>query len=390
MNSTNITGRDPRSGRGVSLVVHAGVIERIEDVPIGGDFYLCAGLVDLQVNGCCGFDVNSADLTIETVVGLTDAMLSRGVTCFVPTIITASEQSICHALKTIAEARHRSARVAACVPFVHVEGPHISPLDGYRGAHPLAFVRPPSLAEFDRWQSSAGGAVGMVTISPHFAESTSYIRGLVQRGVHVALGHTHASPEQIHEAVDAGATLSTHLGNGIAAEIHRHRNPIWAQLADDRLTASFITDGHHLPSDTLKVMLRVKGEERTILVSDSVAVAGLPAGTYTTPVGGEVELRSDGRVCIPGTELLAGSAASLAECVSHIVQTLDLPLDKALLLATRNPGRIVGGHGELVPGARANVLRFRWGDGMQVEDVWLAGEQVYTRQLTQRRPEVRL
>ena len=228
-------------------------------------------------------------------------------TCFVPTLITAPEEEICARLKVIAEARSLHTKVVACVPFVHVEGPHISPLDGFRGAHPAKAVRPPSIAEFDRWQNAAGGIVGMVTLSPHFIESVEYIAALVKQGIHVAIGHTHASAEQIARAVDAGASLSTHLGNGVAPEIPRHRNPIWSQLADDRLTATFIADGHHLPQDVLKVMLRAKGVGRSVLVSDSVALAGMPAGSYITPVGGRVELHPDGRLCVFGSELLAGS-----------------------------------------------------------------------------------
>jgi hypothetical protein len=119
----------------------------------------------------------------------------------------------------IAEARQLDLKVAACVPFVYVEGPHISPRDGYRGAHPADAVRPPSITEFDRWQDAAGGIVRMVTMSPHFSKSAEYIAALVKRGVHVAIGHTRASPEQIRCAVDAGARLSTHLGNGIAQKI---------------------------------------------------------------------------------------------------------------------------------------------------------------------------
>jgi N-acetylglucosamine-6-phosphate deacetylase len=376
---TTITGRDPLSGRGLSLIISDGVIERVEEIPDTSDMFLSPGLVDLQVNGCFGFDVNAPQLTSDIIVGLTEAMLARGVTCFAPTIITAPEQRICHALAAIAEARRKHPQVAACIPFIHVEGPHISPLDGYRGAHPVDAVRPPDLAEFERWQRAAEGCVGMVTLSPHYAGTAQYIAGVIKRGVHVAIGHTHASAEQIHRAVDAGALLSTHLGNGVAAEIPRHTNPIWPQLADDRITASLIADGHHLPLDVLKVMLRTKGVEHSILISDSVTLAGLPVGTYITPVGGHVELHPDGRVCIPGSDLLAGATASLAECISNLVRTTDVPLHEALRMATKNPGRFAGGRGELAPGARADVLQFRWQNGISVEAVWLAGKPVYSR-----------
>ncbi|NYF89900.1 amidohydrolase family protein [Tunturiibacter empetritectus] len=376
---TTITGRDPQSGHNHTLFVDEGVIVRIEENSASSDLFLSPGLVDLQVNGCSEFDVNAQQLTPGTITDLVDAMLSRGVTCFAPTIITAPEDKICHALSVIADARRSHPRAAACIPFVHVEGPHISPLYGYRGAHPADAVRPPSIAEFERWQQASGGIVGMVTLSPHFEESCAYIAALAKQGIHVAIGHTHASPEEIRRAIDAGARLVTHLGNGIAPEIPRHRNAIWSLLADDRVSATFIADGHHLPPDVLKVMLRAKTLQHSVLVSDSVALAGMPPGTYSTPVGGRVELRPDGKLCVFGSELLAGATASLAQCIGTLVRTSDVLLHEALAMATTNPGKLVGGRGQFTTGFRADLLRFSWQDSILIEDVWLAGEQVYTR-----------
>jgi len=377
MSTTTIIGRDPGSSHTLSVKIDAGVITLIEPTDSDTDLYLSPGFVDLQVNGFAGFDMNAEHTSTDTVVGLVDALLTQGVTCFLPTIITAPEIQICEKLRVIAEARRIHPRAAACIPFVHLEGPNISPLDGYRGAHPLNAVRPPSIEEFDRWQEASGGIVGMVTLSPHYSDSPTYIAALVTRGVHVALGHTHASFQQIAQAVNAGASLSTHLGNGIAQEIPRHANPIWSQLADDRLSASFIADGHHLPHDILKVMLRAKGIDRSILVSDSVALAGMTPGTYTTVVGGQVELHPDGRLCMVGSDLLAGSTASLAQCVGNLVGMTKTPLSDALAMATVNPGRYAGGRGRLAIGSRADLVRFRCNKGLQIEDVWLAGEQVY-------------
>ena len=376
MSTSTITGRDPQTGRSISLIVEDGIIARVDPSHECTEVFISAGFVDLQVNGYGGFDVNAEQVTPEIIVGLVDAMLAHGVTCFVPTIITASESKICSALRVIAEARKSYARVASCIPFVHIEGPHISPLDGYRGAHPLEWVRPPSIDEFDRWQRVAGGLVGLVTLSPHWQESPAYIAALCARSVRVSLGHTHASPEQIRFAVDAGARLSTHLGNGIALEIDRHRNPIWAQLGEDLLTATFIADGHHLPSDVLRSMVRAKGVERSVLVSDSVALAGMPQGIYSTPVGGRVEMHSSGKLCIHGSDLLAGSTASIEQCVSHLVNAAGVPLHQALAMASSNPGRFVGGRGRLDPGDPADIIRFRWENEILIEDVWILGEHI--------------
>jgi N-acetylglucosamine-6-phosphate deacetylase len=265
------------------------------------------------------------------------------------------------------------------IPGVHVEGPHLSSQDGPRGAHPCEHIRPPSINEFERWQRACANLVTLVTVSPHWPDATAYIHALRERGVLVSIGHTDASSGQIHAAVDAGATLSTHLGNGVAAMLPRHPNLLWAQMAEDRLTAMLIADGHHLPADTLKVMLRSKGLDRVIITSDAVALAGMPPGLYSTPVGGQVELTEDGRLCLPGTRLLAGSVTPLKDAVALVANT-QLSLADALRLATENPARILGRTSGLKAGASADLIRFKWQPGaeLRIETVLLQGTSVAT------------
>lgn len=341
--------------------------------------WLVPGLIDLQVNGFGGFDVNGPDVTPEVVVELGRALAAVGTTTFVPTVITAAEADIIASLRAIAAAREADPATRAAIPFVHVEGPHLSPEDGPRGVHPVEHIRPPDVSEYERWQQACGGLVGMVTLSPHFPGSTEYVAALARAGVHVALGHTAASPEQITAAVDAGATLSTHLGNGAHAVLPRHPNHLWTQLADDRLTAGFIADGHHLPADTLTAMIRAKGIERSLLVSDSVALAGSAPGEYETPVGGTVELSADGRLSYAGTPYLAGAARSLADCVASVVGLARIGLGDAVRMATINPGRYVGDRALLQPGAPADLVLFDWTPGdtsLQLRTVVRSGEEV--------------
>ena len=338
--------------------------------------WLSPGLIDLQVNGYGGDDVNADGMDAGVILSLTKKMIATGVTTYVPTIITASEAKITTALRAVAEARRQSRLVAAAVPYVHVEGPSISPVDGYRGAHTREHVRPPSLEEFARWQQASGGLVGMVTLSPHWERAEDYIAALSRDGVHVAIGHTDANAEEIHRAVDAGAGLSTHLGNGSAGMIPRHANSLWPQLADDRLTATMIADGHHLPGDVLKTILRAKGTARCILISDAVAIGGLPPGRYKTPVGGDVELHENGRLILAGTEFLAGATLALKDGIMRAVSGGGISLDEALRMATANPGRFVGRVGTLRPGAAADIIRFtveRDSNKLNIERIWLKG-----------------
>jgi N-acetylglucosamine-6-phosphate deacetylase len=194
----------------------------------------------------------------------------------------------------------------------------------------------------------------------------------------VSIGHTHATPAQIHSAADAGAVLSTHLGNGVADPLPRHPNLLWAQLAEDRLTATFIADGHHLPPDTLKAMLRAKSVKRSILVSDTVALAGLPAGIYNTTIGDRVEISSDGRLTMMGTRFLAGAARPLKDGIANVANLGAYSLGDAIRMATENPGRFTGGRGVLRPGAPADLVRFAWDASqpeLQIQTVLVQGEE---------------
>ncbi len=350
----------------------------IEAGSAGEPCWLTPGFVDLQVNGYGGHDMNVPAVTPETVGRLARALRATGTTSFAPTIITASETRIVAALRAIAEARAADPMLARAIPFVHVEGPWLSPQDGPRGAHPAEHVRAPDLAEFARWQAACGGLVGLVTLSPHFPAAPGAITALAGAGVHVAIGHTHASPEQIAAAADAGAALSTHLGNGAAAMLARHPNLIWAQLAEDRLCASFIADGHHLPAETLKSMVRAKGVERSILISDTAALGGMAPGIYEAEIGGRVELTADGRLGMAGTPFLAGAARPLASGVAFVASFCGFTLGDAVRMATGNPGRFAGGRGRLRVGAPADLVRFRWQPGerdLHVETVLVAGEE---------------
>ena len=240
--------------------------------------WIAPGLVDLQVNGYRGLEFSSARLTVHDVAQIAATMLSFGVTRFCPTVTTQSFEVLRHAMRTIAGACEGSPELAARLPGIHLEGPYISAEDGPRGAHPAAHCRPPDWDEFQRLQEASGGRIRLLTMGVEFPNSPDFIRRAVAAGVIIAIGHTAADRVQIRAAVDSGARLSTHLGNGSHVMLPRHDNYLWPQLAEDRLTATLIVNGHHLPADVVRTFLRAKTPGRCILVSDLSAFAGLPAG----------------------------------------------------------------------------------------------------------------
>jgi N-acetylglucosamine-6-phosphate deacetylase len=295
------------------------------------------GLFDLQVNGFGGVDFTNPSATPEEVWGAIEKMRLTGVTRCLPTLVTSAFERFAQCAKTLLSTRH-----PAMAGF-HMEGPYISPEDGPRGAHPRQHVIGASVEDFMRRQEAAGGRIKLVTLAPEAPGAIELIEHLAGSGIRAAIGHTGASPEQIRAAVKAGATLSTHLGNGCAMQVPRHPNFIWEQLAADELFASLIVDGHHLPPATVKVMVRAKTPQRTFLVTDAVAAAGCVPGAYELN-GQQVVLSEDGRVFQPGAPWLAGSAITLERAVANMVKFTGLTLEEVLPMASTQPARYAGEH----------------------------------------------
>ena len=360
-----LLGRSTEDGGTVRVTVDGGLvtaIERVNDDP--GGTWISPGWIDIQINGYAGYDPNATEADGSTTAGMVRSLWPEGITGSCVTICTESEAHIKDSLRAIVAAGDADPQIAGSLVGIHVEGPHIATEDGPRGAHPLRHVRPPDIEEYRRWQEAAEGRIRIVTLSPEYDGAVPYIRAVAADGALVSIGHTTATAGQIRAAVDAGARWSTHLGNGAHAMIRRHPNYIWDQLAEDRLSAGFIFDGHHLPPAVMRTVVRAKGVERTVLVSDAVSMAGLPPGRYTLFDGGEVELQPNGRLELAGTPLLAGAVTALPTCVANAVRHAGTTLADAVRMVTANPSRLLGlpitaGHESLRTGVAANLTMFR-------------------------------
>jgi N-acetylglucosamine-6-phosphate deacetylase len=338
--NTILRGRDYRTLQPIELEIQQGSIVDVRALSeLQEDVILAPGFVDLQVNGFQGVDFNHFPFSEEAVLRATRALWQQGVTSFLPTVITAMPAVITQAMQRLASACAHHPDVARAVPGFHLEGPFLSSDDGPRGAHPREAICAPDIALFDCWQQAARQHIRLLTLSPEWPQSDALIRHCVGQQVRVAIGHTAASSAQIHAAVAAGATLSTHLGNGAHLQLPRHPNYIWQQLAEDALTATLIADGDHLPPEVLKVFLRAKGEQ-ALLVSDVTSFAGQPPGTYDTAIGGRVQLSAAGRLCMADApQLLAGSARGLLEGVNFLLRQKLTTLAQAIEMASIRPAR---------------------------------------------------
>ena len=375
-------GRSAVSGERIEIAFDSAIhnVDPLLDAHGDDGVFVAPGFIDLQVNGFAGVDFNSPTAPHEEIHRAIGAMFSTGVTRFFPTVITGAPDAMLAALHNLAAARESLAEGQAMEAF-HVEGPHISPQDGPRGAHPREWVRPPDFAEFLRWQDSAEGHVRLVTLSPEWPGAPRYIEQITELGVVAAIGHTHATREQINDAVAAGATLSTHIGNGAGSKT-RTEEFITTQLDETRLAASFIVDYHHLPDEFLSRALEAKGADRSILVSDAAAPAMCAPGPYM--LGGvAVELRDDDRVTLRGGDRLAGSSLRMDRAIGNVMARAGVSLAHAVTMATTNParvGRVPGRLRGLQPGSRADLVRFRMDGGrVEVLETWLSGTRVYAR-----------
>ncbi len=295
---------------------------------------------DIQVNGFGGVDFQGAPLRAE-VRHACEKLHAHGMRRILATFITDAPDALLRKFATFESYRDADPLIAATIVGYHLEGPYMSSEPGYRGAHPGELMKDPDSREFARWQDAAGGRIRLVTLAPERDGAIDFIAEITQRSVRVSLGHTKASERTIDDAIRAGATLCTHLGNGCPVDLHRHDNIIQRLLARDELIACFIPDGIHLPPHVLRNLVRAKPPGKVLLTTDAMAAAGAPAGRYR--IGQlELEVGPDRVVRMPGTKHFAGSALALDAGVANAAKWLGLPPAAAAELASGVPARAVG------------------------------------------------
>lgn len=308
-----------------------------------------SGFVDLQVNGYRGINFSDPELTLEQVGEAAGALAGRGTIAFCPTLITSPLEAYSKVLPVLARAIREQPRADCRILGIHLEGPFISPEDGAVGAHPVQYVQTPSLPLLEELFELADGQVSLLTVAPERPGAAALIRRAVELGMTVSVGHTLADAAAVRAAVQAGARLSTHLGNGCPNLIHRHLNPIWPQLAARDLGAMIITDGHHLPAEVIAAFIAAKGVENVIVTSDSSPAAGLPPGEYAF-FGTHALLEPSGRLRNLERDTLAGSSAAMVDCMNFLAGIDLLSEDELWQVGRDQPLKALGVKAELPPG----------------------------------------
>ena len=382
---TKIEGIYYLNNKPVSIEIKDGKIAGIQQIEKLSDTshvaYIAPGLIDNQVNGFAGVSFCFAGglLSKEGILKATSELWKIGVTSYLPTLTTNSEEVLSQNFTLLAETKNDKAILGSIVGY-HLEGPYISSEDGYRGAHPLKYVRKPDWKEFMALYEASGRNILTVTIAPELDGAMEFIRKCTKLGIVVAIGHHNATKPVIDQAVMNGAKIATHLGNGCANMINRHVNPLWPQLANNQLMASIICDGFHLRDEEISVFYKVKGSEMTIITSDVTSYAGLPSGEYKNEEGETIELTKEGMLRYPAQNVLYGSASPISKGVARIIKVTGCQVSEAIMMASTNPAKLYGltDRGSIEPGKRADIILFTIGESdLKIVKTYVSGKLVY-------------
>ncbi len=311
---------------------------------------LAPAFFDVHIHGSAGRDVMDASEDALAVIGR--FLAQRGVGAYLATTVSAPLDKLLHSLERLAKLMQQD--IPGAKPLgIHLEGPFLS--HARRGAHATADLLTPTAALFDRMWQASNGTLRLMTIAPELPGAEEVISRAVAVGVPVSLGHSDADTAAARRGVKLGAASATHTFNAMRKLDQRDPGILGVALTEDNLFAEIICDGLHVDPAMVKLFLRAKGADRGILVTDAMSATGMPDGSYKL---GELEVRVVNGRCIVGEDTLAGSTLTLDRAVRNFTAFTGAPLETALLLASRNPARMIGFEGQvgsLAPGRTADI-----------------------------------
>ncbi|MEM8666997.1 MAG: N-acetylglucosamine-6-phosphate deacetylase [Planctomycetota bacterium] len=303
-----------------------------------------SGFIDLQVNGYFGVDFNADSLSEESIVKVCQQLRKDGTDRILATVITAPLEAMLKRIEQIASLIQGNPKIAAVIAGIHVEGPFLNAADGFVGAHPADATMDACSETVGRLIDAGQGTVKFVTLAPERDAGGQVTRKLTDLGITVAAGHSDATVDQLNAAIDQGLKLFTHLGNACPGMLPRHDNIIQRVLSlSDRLSISFIADGHHVPPMALKNYLQCVPSENVVIVTDAISAAGLGPGRYQLS-GQVVEVDHHGAAWAACKTHFAGCASTFPQMVDVLknqVGVSDHQIDQWMRV---NPGRILRGN----------------------------------------------
>ena len=336
---------------GVAVNVEGEKIESVGEAKASGEIidasgcYVVPGFIDLHFHGCVGADL--CDGKVESIQRMAEFQASKGTTSICPATMTFSEEiltPIMQSVKSFVEAQRAGETPKKCANFigVNMEGPYISP--SKVGAQNPAYVHAGAVEEFACLNEASGNMIKLVDVAPEVEGNIDFIRQVKAQGTRVSIAHTCANYDETKEAFSAGARQMTHLFNAMNPIHHRNPGPIVAAEEDERVMAELICDGIHSHPAIIRMAFKLFGDDRIILISDTMRACGLEDGTYD--LGGQ-DVKVEGSLATIADGSIAGSVTCLPDCLRYAVKTAGIPLESAIKCATENPARALGLEGKI-------------------------------------------
>lgn len=346
-----------------------GVVPSDREVFDARGLFVAPGFIDIHVHGGAGYD--TMDATPQALQGIAEFCAAHGVTGFLPTTVAAKQSALLAAVANVA-ACQRAEQGGARMLGVHLEGPYLS--QAHPGAQPIQHIRPARPDEYS--QLFAYENIMLISLAPEIPGNLELMEYAVNRRVAVAVGHSAASYEEVMESVRRGLSQACHLFNGMSGLHHRQPGAVGAALACDEMFVQLIVDFVHLHPAVVKMVVRAKGVERCILITDAMRAAGLGDGEYE--LGEQSVTVRQGVVCLTHGHSLAGSVLTMDQALRNVMQATGLSLVEALPMATSVPARSLGLEhecGSILPGYHADLVLLNQESNVQA--TFVRGQKVY-------------
>lgn len=331
-------------------ITSIGSVSSTDDIIDCKGKYIVPGLCDIHTHGCAGYEYKGT-ITKQTVETMLRYYASNGVTTVLGTFSTESKENLAKNVKTLADL-YKGGLDGANFGGIHLEGPYFSM--EYKGAQNPAYIRKPDLDEFNNLVNLADGLVRIVSVAPEVEGALDFIKE-ASKIVRVSIAHTNADEETARKAIELGATNLTHSFNGMKGLHHRNPNAIGAALDSDNVLCEFIGDGMHINKTVIRLMYKLLGDERMLLISDSLAFTGLPDGEYIVDERKTIIKDGLGRL-EDGT--INGGTSTVFKCVKNAI-SYGIPAESAFKMGSLTAARAAGIDnvcGSITVGKRADLL----------------------------------